>query len=126
MVPTAIITEAIETAAKAKQLAEAKDSWGVGSILYSSWGYEQTNIEFYKVTKRTKATVTIVRLSEDIVEHNPEYMSGYTSAGEEVVGEPIKSKRISNRGTDYESIKLSDYKRAYPWDGKPKYFSYYG
>ena len=125
MVPTAMITEAIETAAKAKQLAEAKDSWGVGSILYSSWGYEQTNIEFYKVIKRTKSTVTIVRLSEDIVEHNPQYMSGYTSAGEEVVGEPIKSKRITSRG-GYESIKLSDYKRAYPWDGTRKYFSYYG
>ena len=106
--------------------ASIEDSWGVGRILYCAWGYDQTTVEFYRIVKRTAATVSIVRLTEEIVEHDPQSMLGRVIAGQETVGEPIKGKRIAMRGTAYESIKLSDYKRAYPWDGAPKHFSYYG
>jgi len=33
-----------------------------GSFLYSSWGYDQTNADFYKVVKRTPKMVTIVQV----------------------------------------------------------------
>lgn len=29
------------------------DGYKVGDIFYTSWGYEQTNIEFYQVVKAT-------------------------------------------------------------------------
>jgi hypothetical protein len=30
----------------------------VGDVLYSSWGYDQTNVEFYQITATTPKTVT--------------------------------------------------------------------
>jgi hypothetical protein len=36
---------------KKKAREEAKKSWKVGQILYDSWGYEQTQCDFYQVTE---------------------------------------------------------------------------
>lgn len=47
----------------------------VGDILYSSWGYDQTNIDFYQVVKVTEKTITVKEIS-----YKSEYdssMSGY-------------------------------------------------
>lgn len=47
----------------------------VGDILYSSWGYDQTNIDFYQVVKVTAKTITVKEIS-----YKSEYdssMSGY-------------------------------------------------
>lgn len=35
----------------------------VGDILCSTWGYDQTNYDFYKVTKITEKTVTLEKLN---------------------------------------------------------------
>lgn len=35
-----------------------KHGFQVGDILYSSWGYEQTNVEFYQIIATTEKTVT--------------------------------------------------------------------
>jgi hypothetical protein len=39
------------------------DGYHVGAILDSSWGYDQTNIDFYRVEKRTNDTVWLLPLS---------------------------------------------------------------
>ena len=36
----------------------------VGDILYSSWGYDQTNIEFYQVTATTTKTITFREIGQ--------------------------------------------------------------
>lgn len=36
----------------------------VGDILCASWGYEQTNVDYYKVTKTTKCTVDLVKIGK--------------------------------------------------------------
>ena len=40
----------------------------VGDILYSSWGYYQTNIDFYKVVKVSEFSVLIQKLNSAITE----------------------------------------------------------
>jgi hypothetical protein len=37
----------------------------VGDIYYDSWGYEQTNVGFYKVVKKTPSTVTCIEINKD-------------------------------------------------------------
>src|SRR5688572_9027989 len=37
----------------------------VGEILYSSWGYEQTNVEFYEVIAITEKTVTFREIAQN-------------------------------------------------------------
>ena len=44
----------------------------VGKIFYSSWGYEQTNIDFYKVVEVSKSgkTITLQQIGSQVVEVN--------------------------------------------------------
>ena len=52
-----------------------------GAILYSSWGYDQTNIDFYMVTRTTKSSAWIVPMSSKIEEVTG-FMSENVIAGE--------------------------------------------
>ena len=35
----------------------------VGDVLYTSWGYDQTNVEFFQVTRTTEKCVDVARIS---------------------------------------------------------------
>jgi len=52
-----------------------------GAILYSSWGYDQTNIDFYYVTRATAKSCWIVPMSSCLVEQTG-FMSETVRAGE--------------------------------------------
>lgn len=38
-----------------------------GDIYYSSWGYDQTNIDYFQVVKRTPGTVTIRSIGAELI-----------------------------------------------------------
>lgn len=40
------------------------DAIQIGDILYHSWGYEQTNIDFYQVIAKTKGTFTMQAIAD--------------------------------------------------------------
>lgn len=94
----------------------------VGDILYSSWGYDQTNIDFYKVLKVTKASVKIQKTGKKLV-------GGQGGPQEKVVSDMVvrsDSKPMTKRfrqdsyKADAYSVKISSYASAYLWDGQPK------
>lgn len=68
---------------------KVSDKYEVGAILDDCWGYEQTNIDFYMVIKRTKTTVTII---------------------------PVKSQDAAVPGMDMRTRKTPD---AVQWHEKP-------
>ena len=88
-----------------------------GAIFSRSWGYDQTNVDFYQVTKRIGKTMVEIREiacstrgetggpSETVVPH----INRFT-------GEPRRC-RPNDRGR----IKINHYDHAYPWDGRPKH-----
>ena len=96
-----------------ERLAKMREMIDVGDIYYTSWGYDQTNIDFYLVVDRTAATVEVVKIGKDCVE---------TMTGVDVVvpnplvkwGDTIKRK-INTTG-----FKIASYAYAYHWDGEPK------
>lgn len=45
----------------------------VGSIFYNSWGYEQTNIDFYQVVKVSPSSIWIRELKKTIVYEGDNY-----------------------------------------------------
>lgn len=57
----------------------AKVSLSVGQVLYSSWGYDQTNIDFYEVVKGAEEGkfAVIRQLKQSTTETG--FMSGHTS-----------------------------------------------
>ena len=53
---------------KKKEKLEFFDSIQVGDIFVDSWGYDQTNVDFYKVTKKLKASIKIVKIGSEVTE----------------------------------------------------------
>jgi hypothetical protein len=123
-----------------KKMNESKPK--VGDFLYSSWGYEQTNVEFYKVIRVSESSVWIQEWESKVVEivgwasemvvpgDKPvsflqhKYVDGQHSDGhadcEQYVA-PVECKRWSK----YGSVSFSNYKSAWIWEGKPEYASHY-
>lgn len=93
-----------------------------GDILYSSWGWEQTNIDFYQVTKILgKRNVEITQISQSNDTTDMPYDQGKTMPiPHRFVGQPIK--KVVKNGN---SVTLTNYASAYPWDGRPLHYSTY-
>lgn len=111
---------------KAKRKAERSKPHTLkpGDILCSSWGYDQTNVDFYKVKKLIgKSMVELVRVGSSTVEGS-EYSHGMACEVVAVpgaeIGSPFKKKAQSNN-----SVSMSSFDTARLWDGKPMYKSWY-
>lgn len=94
----------------------------VGDIWYSTWGYEQTNVDFYEVTKVTKCMVTLTRIGSEKDESG--WCQGTcTPKPGCYIGKPIRRK-FSMYGEQL-LVSVNSYANAYPWDGKPKHYTSY-
>lgn len=96
----------------------------IGTIFRSSWGYDQTNITFYEVTKVTPSTVTVRRLKQSR-EESPRAMCGTTlPLPGSYDSEPMR-RAIKSDGAGGYSLKISSYEWARLWNGKPAEFTSY-
>ena len=86
----------------------------VNDILVSKWGYEQTNIDFYKVIKVTNKMVTIQKL--DTIELNDETMSCWKMPLDKVKEKSFRRK-IHNFNSE-EFIYINSYSIAKKWNCK--------
>jgi hypothetical protein len=94
----------------------------VGTIVYNSWGYEQTNIDFYEVMSATKHFVTLRRLNQITTETG--FMCGPT--------EPIL-KSYRNAETTRHSVRRYGDEASISfrhgvgrvWNGTPQSCSWY-
>jgi len=89
----------------------------VGDILYSSWGYEQTNVNFYQVTALVgDKRVKIRPLAKKVVSYGG-------PGGNRVV--PVPNRFADPEQTKIvglgDSVKVSSFAWAHKWDGKPLY-----
>ena len=100
-----------------------KHTLEVGSILYSSWGYDQTNIDFYQVVEVVGNKSVKLRKICKSVDHS-ETGSDYVIASKD---DFVKdSKPMLKTVREGNTITLNSYSSAYPWDGKPKYETAFG
>ena len=102
-----------------KKGIEQAEKMTVGTILYSDWGYEQTNIDFYVIVDRVGITVTLQQIG-GVRKYSSDMSGTVTPDIDKKIGEPFK-KRINK----YGCISLESYSSAYIYDGKPKMFSTY-
>lgn len=91
-----------------------------GDIFYTSWGYEQTNVEFYQVIRATEKTVWIREIH------------GTTSGGWSGHTEPAKDSFVSDKvlrrkikGGESPFFSVNEVADAWPYDGQPLYYSHY-
>ena len=104
-----------------ERLAYAHD-YKPGDILYTSWGYDQTNIEFFQVVAvPSSKSITVREIASAMPRGEEGFMSGRVVAvPDKFTGEPI-TKRVSPSG----SIKFASYRYAWKWDGRERYCSWY-
>jgi hypothetical protein len=94
----------------------------VGDIFYSSWGYDQTNIDYYMVTKLIgKTMVEIVAIESKYDEKNS---NKYTDAllPYKVVN-PIAQRyrrKVKEGWKGEPKVNIEYWRSAWKWDGKPK------
>ncbi len=106
--------------------AEYKTSLVPGDILYSSWGYDQTNIDFYQVVEVSASKKSVkIREIGYTEEYNSVQMSGKKMpVPGKFTGEVMNKKVKGGRGLS-EYISLNSFSSAWKWDGTPKSFSTY-
>ena len=63
-------------------------NYKVGDIIYNTWGYEQTNVDFYQVVAVTKSTIKIRNIGKDKT-----FDRGFNDRGSAI---PVKDHFISN------------------------------
>lgn len=88
-----------------------------GDILYTSWGYDQTNIDWYEVVKVTPKTVSVVQVRSTETETG--FMSGYSLPIPGMqVGKPMRVQVRRYMGINGHLAKR--------WDGEERpYCSWY-
>lgn len=115
-------------AARATAKVEAKAQAAtvkVGDIFVSSWGYEQTNVDFYRVVKLIGTQSMLVqKLTTATVEGSTQShgMACMVVAGAGTVYEPFKARLNAYGGF---KVNGSSYQTAHKWDGRPQYCSWY-
>lgn len=84
-----------------------------GDVLVSSWGYDQTNVDFFEVLCVNSArTVTVCQIKSRIIGDRQ-----CVPCVGQYIGEPMR-KRLTRRN----SIKIQ-HLYAHQWDGMPCYFT---
>ena len=97
-----------------------------GDILVCSWGYDQTNIDFYYVIKKTGLNVTIIPMSNKIVTYDSHYMTGTVIPNEpNYNAKPMRRKIQKSSISNSLWIKINSFSSASKWTGKPQHFSNY-
>lgn len=101
---------------KKKELREQPVPFKVGEILYNSWGYEQTTIDFYQVVEVEKRSVVLRKIQKETVKEGG-FMSRYVVARkDEWAGEPFM--KVVNFLGDGQATCSMDHGILSPWDGK--------
>jgi hypothetical protein len=95
---------------------EFKHEFNIGDILDASWGYDQTNVNFYEVTKILGSQMIELR---EIAQKEVKSDSGadyVTAVPGKYISPPLRKRVSLGHGVRIDS---SIY--ASKWDGKPKY-----
>lgn len=95
-----------------------------GAILYCSWGYDQTNVDYYIITRRAGCWVWLQQIGANRTEDTA-YMSG-TSTPDQArrIGQEFKRRVRVYEGREY-AVSIESYSSASLWDGKPKHWTAY-
>jgi hypothetical protein len=89
----------------------------VGDVLYTSWGYEQSNVDFYEVVAVSGQMATVREIQKRVVDRG-QYDNGIIGDRGAYVGPPKRVRvQKSYRAGEYH-LKIDDH-HAWQWDGKP-------
>lgn len=106
--------------AERKTQREAPSTLKVGDVLVSSWGYDQTNVDFYEVTAIVGKNMVEIRPIAGTTPDKGSDRGMATAVKGHYVG-PAMRKHVKYGDT----VRIKSYANARPWDGTPMYWSSY-
>lgn len=80
-----------------------EERYKVGDAIYNSWGYEQTNVEFYQIVRRSKTYVWLQPMTSEMVTAGPNY-TGTVRPGELITDAQIEKHKINVWNGQEQSI----------------------
>lgn len=86
----------------------------LGHILHCMWGYEQTNVNFYQVTRLIGRNSVELRELCQVIQGGEHWATGKAMPSDEFKGEPF-TRRVDGAS---QSVRISSYRSARLWDGK--------
>lgn len=121
-------TRSLAAKAEYKAQRNAPVSVAVGDVFEASWGYDQTNIDYYQVTRIISAKTVEVR-EIAAVSWDTDYLQGRCVPSlDNFIGKPMV-KRVKSAGSDRASIRINSFCDAYQMtpviEGTPIYSSSY-
>jgi hypothetical protein len=103
---------------------QMSNPYKVDDVLSSSWGYDQTNVDFYKVVAVKKSLIELRRLKSETKENG--FMCGDTWPVQPFEFDERYPAVIRKKPKPDGSVKLESWGMwCRPWDGKPKHCSWY-
>lgn len=109
---------------EAQKTMKASDHYSVGTIIYDSWGYEQTNVDFYQVKRVMAKSIVVQRICSQQLTDSM-YSHGMAC---DVIAVPDsfieKYDEITLRVKPNGGL-TSRHGSMSKWDGSPKYTSWY-
>lgn len=90
----------------------------VGDMFYSSWGYDQTNVDYYQVVKTAPAMIVLREVKKKVIRGQGQPTEFVIPLANQFVGEPLRKKLMAYNGR--AMVRLNSYSSAYKWDGKEK------
>jgi len=76
-----------------------KHNFKVGQVIYNSWGYDQTNINFYQVIESKEKSIILREIASSYVAGSEGFMSARVKPVENAfIGEPILKKVVVSVG----------------------------
>jgi hypothetical protein len=90
----------------------------VGMILASTWGYDQTNVDFYEVIRATAKTVTLRQIKDRRVEDDVYLTYRAEPIPGAYIGAPFRRK-IADWSGEQVAVSIDSVANAYQWNGRP-------
>lgn len=100
------------------------DTVQTGDVFISSWGHDQTNIDFYEVVAVTPKTVRLRAIASRIVDANPERMTTTVAPRLGAYRGPA-FRRAIHVHEGKVLVSLDSCSSARQWDGQPARASHY-
>ena len=92
-----------------------KHGFKAGDILSSSWGYDQTNVNFYEVVEAGEKEVTLREIAQKTVSQDGYGQEKVTAVPGKYIGPALRRRPIPGGGVKIDSVQYGS-----KWDGKPR------
>ncbi len=119
------VRQETESEDRKRERRETGHGLAVGDIVYSVWGYEQTNVDFYEVVRVPSTRSAVVRQIEKDTTGGAGRMSGEVTAKPGVFIETAKESTRRAAGLHCLNGGALSHGTLHKWDGRPKSVSWY-